>query len=270
MSDTTASRLHDEVRRLPWYHTLELPGGVLTPGEYDLRSALDHSFLPASLAGMRCLDIGTHDGFWAFEMEKRGAAEVVAIDLDDFAELDWPQPPPALTPQMQEFLDRRRQAFQVAHRALGSRVDRRNLSVYDLDADEVGTFDFAVIGTLLHHLRDPVGALIAARRVVTGELFVSASFSVFESVLHPRRPRAEMVRNNDPFWELPNLTGLQWQLQRAGWTVVRRGRPYLQTYGAGWRHAPIDVRKTGLGAVPRQLLLRRGAPHVSLLARPSS
>jgi hypothetical protein len=29
---------------------------------------------PSSLAGMRCLDIGTMDDFWAFELERRGAA----------------------------------------------------------------------------------------------------------------------------------------------------------------------------------------------------
>jgi len=32
------------------------------------------------LRGARCLDIGTADGFWAFEMERRGAADVLATD----------------------------------------------------------------------------------------------------------------------------------------------------------------------------------------------
>ena len=46
--------------------------------------------LPASLAGRRCLDVGTWDGFWAFEMERRGAASVTAIDIEDPAGWDWP------------------------------------------------------------------------------------------------------------------------------------------------------------------------------------
>ena len=29
--------LRAEVERLPWYHTIELPGGIVTPGEYDHR-----------------------------------------------------------------------------------------------------------------------------------------------------------------------------------------------------------------------------------------
>ena len=45
---------------------------------------------PQSLRGKRCLDVGTYDGFWAFEMERRGAAEVVAVDVLDHARWDWP------------------------------------------------------------------------------------------------------------------------------------------------------------------------------------
>ena len=44
--------------------------------------------LPASLAGKTALDVGTADGFWAFEMERRGAARVVAIDLPRLGDCD--------------------------------------------------------------------------------------------------------------------------------------------------------------------------------------
>ena len=81
------------VASVPWYHTIDVAPGLATPGEYDLRPVAQRIPLPASLAGLRCLDVGTHDGFWAFEMEKRGAAEVLAIDLDDLTALDWPGPP---------------------------------------------------------------------------------------------------------------------------------------------------------------------------------
>lgn len=43
-----------------WYHTLDLPSGP-TPGEYDLRSTVAKLPFPPSLAGRRCLDVGTHD-----------------------------------------------------------------------------------------------------------------------------------------------------------------------------------------------------------------
>ena len=40
------------------------------------------------MAGMRRLDSGTTDGFWAFELERRGAGEVVASDVLDATRLD--------------------------------------------------------------------------------------------------------------------------------------------------------------------------------------
>src|SRR3954454_2123419 len=68
---------------LRWYHTLDLPGGVVTPGEYDLRPIAGRLPWPQSLQGLRCLDVGSRDGFYAFEMERRGAVEVVSLDVDD-------------------------------------------------------------------------------------------------------------------------------------------------------------------------------------------
>ena len=75
---------------------------------------------------MRALEVGTWDGFWAFEMERRGA-EVVALDLDDERDLDWPpRRRPESFPQ-----EPRGQGFAIASELLGSGVERHNLSVYE-------------------------------------------------------------------------------------------------------------------------------------------
>jgi len=79
-----------EVAKLSWYHTIELPDGTTTPGYADTRPARRYVEWPVELVGGRCLDVGTFDGFWAFEMERRGAAEVVALDVDDPEAFDWP------------------------------------------------------------------------------------------------------------------------------------------------------------------------------------
>src|SRR5205807_3849257 len=79
-----------EVKRYPWYHTLELGDGVVTEAMFDHRPVLDRYPVAAELDGLKCLDVGTMDGFWAFEMERRGASSVTAIDLDDPDSLDWP------------------------------------------------------------------------------------------------------------------------------------------------------------------------------------
>ena len=212
--------------------------------------------------------MGTRDGFWAFEMEKRGAAEVVAIDLDDFRELDWPQPHPewASGPEIEEGMARRERAFEVAKRALGSRVERLNLSVYDLDPGQVGRFDFAFIGTLLIHLRDPVGALAAIRRVLDGELISNDPVALAQSWFFRRSGRARVAMlGGRPYWWLPNVEGRRRIIAAAGFEVVETGKPYLMRYGAGWEEPPFRLWPPHL--IPRQLLLRRGAPHVCVKAR---
>src|SRR3954471_5203428 len=153
-SDGYRSRLLD-TPGVRWYHTIDLPDGTTTPGEYDLRPVADRLPWP-ELTGRRCLDVGSRDGFYAFEMERRGAAEVVSLDLDDPEQIDMPVGAQEMAPTAEE-LEVGNRAFDQARTALGSNVQRRFGSVYDLDGDE--TFDVALIGTLLHHLRDPVGAL---------------------------------------------------------------------------------------------------------------
>src|SRR3954468_18572841 len=111
---------------LRWYHALELAPGQVTEGLFDLRPYVVRYGLPDRMDGLRALEVGTWDGFWAFEMERRGA-DVVALDLDDERDLDWPPPrPPAAFPD-----EPRGARFALARDVLASGVDRRNLSVYD-------------------------------------------------------------------------------------------------------------------------------------------
>ncbi len=57
--------LEKRVSQIPfWYHRIELPGGIVTPGQAP--------FSPRSygvaddLSGNRVLDIGAWDGYWSF------------------------------------------------------------------------------------------------------------------------------------------------------------------------------------------------------------
>jgi tRNA (mo5U34)-methyltransferase len=264
----TSADLAAEVATARWYHGMELPGGVITPGDYDLPDTAGRIPFPDRLDGKRCLDVGTRDGFWAFEMERRGAREVVAIDLDDPDELDFPEPRPQLEQETRESLERRESAFGIAHRALGSSVERRDLSVYDLDPADAGRFDFAFIGTLLLHLRNPVDALAAIRRVLEadGRLMSNDAVSLSLTALRPRTPSAEVVMQSPrPYWWVPNAAGRRQLVRAAGYEIERHGGPYLMRYGAGWEQPgrPREVR-----LLLQQLALRRGAPHTWIIARP--
>lgn len=270
-SGTSQASLADEVAALEWYHTIELAPGVVTPGWHDSRPIVAQIPLPPTLQGRRCLDVGTFDGFWAFEMERRGAAEVVAVDVELLDDVDWPEPRPTFTAAMRSHLRDQKRAFELAREALGSRVERRYVSVYDLRPEAVGRFDVAFVGTLLHHLRDPIGALQSIRRVVDDRLVVVAVFSPLKTALLPFTPVTELLEvGTNPFFEMPNVAGLRRQLELGGWRVERWGRPHLQPNGAGWGKHRVQWRgRQHLRTLPRQLMvLRKGALHLSVVARP--
>jgi SAM-dependent methyltransferase len=247
---------------------MELAPGVVTPGWFDLRSLPSQLPMPASLAGLRCLDIGTFEGFWAFEMESRGAAEVVAIDILDPRAWDWPR---ASTAEVLAALERRKRGgrgFEVAHSAFGSAVTRRELSVYDLDAADVGTFDFVYLGSLILHLRDPVRALERVHDVLRpgGRLLVVDAVDMEMTMLHPRRPVATLDGRGRPWWWKCNAAALVRLVEVAGLTLVEAPRRVFMQPGAGQQLPGFRPRHL-LSPLGREGLLTRwkGEPHLALL-----
>jgi tRNA (mo5U34)-methyltransferase len=270
--------LRREVERRRWYHVLDLPDGVRTPGWFDVRQTVDRVPLPARLDGKRCLDVGTWDGFWAFEMERRGAAEVVAIDILDQDRWDWP-PEMRLTGtvasglrEVEEFREGNT-AFDVARRALGSRVERRDVSIYDLSPDVVdGQFDFVFLGSLLLHLRDPVGALAAMRTVVGGEAVIADTVDAIPSLLRPRTPTARLEGQGRPWWWQPNRAGLLRMIRSAGFEILESTGLYFLPLGPG--HPRSSFREAAMKALRsphgrEELIINyRGIAHAAARVRP--
>jgi tRNA (mo5U34)-methyltransferase len=226
------TELRDEVARYPWYHTLELGDGVVTPNAmFDHRPVLDRYPVPADLTGLRCLDVGTMDGFWAFEMERRGAASVTAIDLDDPEALDWPA---SLRGGDTSLDDTKAERFALARRALGSSVERVTMSVYEL-SPELGTFDFVFCGDLLIHLKDPVSAVEGIRSVTTGSAVIANNIKRFR--LREKEPIAELDGVDQFVWWYTNLAGLVRIVRAAGFSRVDAAEPFDLPFkqGGGWR-----------------------------------
>ena len=204
-----------------WYHVIELEPGVLTPGWIDLRPHLSAAQLPASLAGLRALDIGTFDGFWALELERLGAS-VIGIDID--------QIPPPDTPrnrweQVQKDLDGSvpGTGFELLRRWFGASMERRSINVYDLTAESVdGQVDVVFIGALLLHLRDPVGALERAREV----LRPGGTLVLFEPIDKKLSKRSEplarlWIGSTIWTWWYPNRACLHDWVKAAGFTDLQ-------------------------------------------------
>lgn len=129
-----------------WWHSFELPDGRVIEGSCKLdglKNRIAQFPIPHDLRGKRVLDIGAWDGWFSFEMERRGA-EVLAIDV-------WDNP-----------------RFHQIHEILHSRVDYRQMNVYELDPRRVGRFDIVLFMGVLYHLKHPLLGLERVCSVTDG------------------------------------------------------------------------------------------------------
>jgi tRNA (mo5U34)-methyltransferase len=133
-----------------WHHIMSFPHGIVSPGVYDPRELAGFLELP-DLRSKRVLDVGTRDGFFAFECERRGA-EVVALDHSEME----------LT------------GFGAAKQIYQSQVEYVQANVYDLTADQWGTFDVVLFLGVFYHLRHPLLALDRLRALCRELLVVES------------------------------------------------------------------------------------------------
>jgi tRNA (mo5U34)-methyltransferase len=257
-----------------WYHTIDVAPGVATRGWFDLRSVVDLMPWP-DVRGKRCLDIGTFDGYLAFELERRGAAEVVAVDIEDHVLWDWP---PDARPGASgtEGYDPgftgppKGAGFRLAAEILDSKVDWRAISIYDLNPAEIGTFDVVVCGTLLLHLQNPVRALEAVRSVCSGVFLSSEQIELWTSILHRGHALARLDGSGrDCQWWVPNAAGHYRMLYSAGFEIIDASKPYV----VGFNHHPkpqLTARnaasRLATAAITRSW--QPGVLHRALLGRP--
>ena len=267
---TAEESIAAQVAAISWYHTLELAPGLRTPGWFDHSGVLASIPLPADLTGRRCLDVGTFNGFWAFEMERRGAS-VSAIDVLDPGRWDWPVGAEAATVAAVGERLAGGDGFAIAKAALGSAVERHDLSVYDLGPERVGQFDLAFVGSLLVHLRDPVRALEAVRSVLSPEarLILVDGIDLGLSLARPRTPVARLDGLGRPWWWTANAAGLTRVLEVAGFRISDGPRRLFVPPGAGWQLSRRDWRLLRSREGRYQLTVAwLGDPHAALVAVP--
>ncbi len=168
------------------------------------------------------LDIGAWDGWFSFEMERRGA-EVVAVDIVE------------------------RPAFRAAAQALGSRVQFILSDVYQLTPERLGRFDIVLFLGVLYHLKHP---LLALERVcaLTTNLACVESFVTDDGSNLAAPPAMEFYETGELVgrydnWSGPNTSCLLAFCRTAGFaTVELRGVADQRAHvlcGRRWPNAPI-------------------------------
>jgi tRNA (mo5U34)-methyltransferase len=220
----------ERAREISWYHAMELEPGRKTEAMFDLDPVRHEYGLPERLDGLRCLDVGTWDGYWAFEMERRGAAEVVALDLDDERELDWP---PRRRPAAFSTTPRG-EGFRLAHSVYGSSVERMVRSIYQATPEDLGTFDFVFCGSVLVHLRDQLLALERIASLCSGQFVSAEEYDVPTSLLPIAASRYRADRDKDVVFWLPSLRTWRRMMWTAGFDRVERYGRFRLTAVAGW------------------------------------
>jgi tRNA (mo5U34)-methyltransferase len=201
-----ANELRAEVAAIRWYHTIDLGGGIVTPGADNTPERLARLDLPASFAGKTALDIGAWDGFFSFEAERRGASRVLATDSYSWSGKGWGT----------------QAGFNLARRSLESRVEDLTIDVMDLDPARTGQFDVVFFLGVLYHLRHP---LLALERVAS----VTREMLILETVVDCvgfGRPAAAFYPgtelNHDPTnWWGPNQEAVAGMLTSVGFDEVR-------------------------------------------------
>jgi len=274
-----ALTLEERILAIPfWYHKIELPDGVVTPGCSPI---LARKYgIPDDMTGKRVLDIGAWDGYWTWEALKRGASEVVAID-------DFSDNLGSLTKEqrlMWEPFDLCREELgfkeygadpmgtTITDKAViqsaieggwvndkGQRVCRIQMSVYDIE--RLGHFDIVFFFGTIYHLKHPYKALEIISDICDGEIYIESAicddFSPYRGGLNKGYANNDMVMEfypedqyarNENNWWVPTLQCLGKMVESVGfkgigaWALTPKPTvaPHLRGFVCGSKSGSIN------------------------------
>jgi tRNA (mo5U34)-methyltransferase len=240
-----------------WWHSIDLGDGVVTPGAKSsewLESELASLEL-GDLRGKSVLDIGAYDGYYSFAAERLGAERVVAFDhfiwcadmpaymayRDQRIAAGLPVEPVDSLPEFwrpDELPGRQR--FDLAHEALGSRVEVVVGDLLDYDLTELGSFDVVLYLGVLYHVRHPLLALERLASVTRGTAIIETAAEAFR--FGERLPLCRFIEgdelNHDPSnWWTFNEAALLSMCRAAGFARAEVRHP-----PRSWRRRATALR----------------------------
>lgn len=221
-----------------WFHNLNLHGVQTAPNHFlgdfpNVKWRNIAAAIPENLAGASVLDVGCNAGFYGIEMKKRGAGQVLGIEVDD------------------RYLTQARFAAET----LGVDIEFEKRSVYY--ADQIpGQFDYVLFMGLFYHLRYPLFALDRLIKKVAGKLVFQTmvrgssnvqewdddypfwSTQIFTEAAFPAMYFIEKSYSHDPTnWWIPNCAAVEAMLRSSGLEIESHPEPET------WICKPTSVKR---------------------------
>ena len=231
--NTAADAATCEVAAAPhhFYHSFDLSNGLHIAGDWDISVDIERYRFP-DVRGKRVLDIGPASGWLSFYLETLGA-EVTVVETRGYGDFDVYGEDRYTGAQGREpdrYLDGApvwygpvSDSFWAMHDLLESKVRFVNGRVYEVGPELLPEpFDLVLVGALLPHLRDPIGALRAAHSVCKPDGLCIATASTWtdkDDNVEPMQilPYTSIDRIS---WWLPNKAAYSHWFRAAGFTEV--------------------------------------------------
>jgi len=140
----------------PWFYPFDFGGGLRTQSNvpphvvdiFETRRRMVEGVVTAHfgerLPGVRCIDIGCHEGFYSFAMARLGVERITGLDLRE---------------------TNLSKARFAAERLGHTGIELRQGNIETLDTSALGTFDLTLFLGVLYHLENPMQALRNLRAV---------------------------------------------------------------------------------------------------------
>jgi tRNA (mo5U34)-methyltransferase len=178
-----------------WHSPIDLGHGIITKGrstQKRFERRLRLLGIPEDLRGKQVLDIGTWDGFFTWEMEKRGG-QVMAIDQWDDVSFEQ---------------------FEWVRRVKGSAVRYQRMDVFDITPENTGVFDLILFAGVLYHLRYPLATLEKIRKCCRGQLILETVCMI--PAFHNNFPMMAFFPGDEEalktprFWDISGAATIPW------------------------------------------------------------
>jgi tRNA (mo5U34)-methyltransferase len=228
-SPISEDELRTLIPKIRWFHSIDLGNGIVTNCKHPTPRRLSWLGMPENLSGMTVLDVGAWDGFFSFEAEKRGARRVLATDSfcwsSASAKERWAIYRRVINGESTAWSAANwsgKVPFNLAHRALRSGVESREMDVLDLSPQRVGKFDLVLFLSVLYHMRHPLLALERVFSVTRGQLILESHVDMLDyarpaAAFYPGRE----LGNDETNWFGPNPSMIAAMLKEVGFRKVR-------------------------------------------------